>query len=151
MKSFASAIIFEQQRFGHHRQKEKRYQTYKRRLDIEIHDSHERRVEHQHEQPERGTYRPANQQLAGHTTSRPPRAKQGVGAKLYRESQSSRNEHSVVLIHRPEIRPQDNGGDDDESGRDPRKEAERPLFSHRRDFRSSSSRFCAAEILRYML
>src|SRR5450759_2113326 len=151
MKSFWSAIILEQQWFGHHRQKEERNQTHERRLEREIDDSREGRVQHQHEKSQHRSDTPAYQQLTGCTVSRPGRPEQRIRAELYCESQSSRNEHRVVLVHRPEVRPQYNGCDDDEGSRNSGEESERSPFLHRRPRLSSSSCFCAAEILRYML
>src|SRR5436190_11609217 len=151
MKSLASAIIFEQQWFGHHRQKEKRHQAYQRRLDRDIRDPRQRGVQHQNEESERRSYRPADQQLTGRAASRSSRSQQRVGAELYCESQSSRNEHRIVLVNCPVVAPQDDRRDDDEGGGDSSEKSERPLLPHRFLRRSSSSRSCAAEILRYML
>src|SRR6266480_320188 len=162
MKSFWSAIIFEQQWFGHHRQKEKRHQTYERRFHGDVNDPRQRRVQHENKKSENCPYSPAEHQLAGRAVAGPGRSQQRVRAELYCESQSSGNEHRVVLIHRPEVRPQNDGADDDERGRDSSEEADRALLLHRSPFalpssrwrlvfRSSSSFFCAAVILRYML
>src|SRR4051794_13905136 len=152
MKSFGSAIIFEQQRFGHHRQKEKRHQTYQRRLEREVYYPRQRRVQHQHQEPHSCSERPANQQLSRNSAARTSRPQQHVGAELYCESQSSGHHHRVVLIDGPEVHPQNYGGDDNEGGRHSGKECDRPLLSPRLPpRRSSSSCFCAAEIWRYML
>src|SRR5438105_1804975 len=130
MKSFWSAIIFEQQRFGHHRQKEKRHQTHQSRLHREVYYPREWRVQHQHKQTEHCTDSPTQQQLTGSAVSWPGRSQQRIGAELYCESQSSRNQHCIVLIDRSVVRPQNDRRDDYENGGNPSEEAECAFLLH---------------------
>src|SRR2546423_5921990 len=78
MKSFSSAIIFEQQRFGHHSQKEKRHQTHQRRFERDVEDPRQRRVQHEHYQSQSCTKRPSYEELARWLTSS-ARTQQSVG------------------------------------------------------------------------
>src|SRR2546423_62117 len=162
MKSFWSAIIFEQERFGHHRQKEKRHQTHQSRLDRDVHDPRQRREQHQHENPQTRPDSPAKQKLARRTATRSCRSQQCIGAELYCESQSSGDEHCIVLLDGAVVRPKNDCRDDDESGGNPGEETECALLFHFSLFPlpsslfplallAASSCFCAALILRYML
>src|SRR4051812_22730293 len=151
MKSFWSAIIFEQQRFGHHRQKEKSHQTHQRRVEREVGDPCQRSVQHQNHEPQNRANSPAEHQLSRRSVSPTRRPKQRVRAELYCESQSSRDQHRVVLIDSAEVIPQYDCRDDYQRSGDSREEADRPRCPHRLAFRSSSSLFWAALTLRYML
>src|SRR4029079_1869523 len=125
MKSFWSAIIFEQQWFGHHRQKEESHQTHQRRIERKKHDPRQWGVQHQHNKSHQRTDSPPEEQRPRSALASTRRPKQRVRAQLYRESESSTHQHRSMFGHRPEEGPQNYGSDYNESAGHTSKEFER--------------------------